>query len=77
MVSRAESEEKKVIDPNSDEVSERAAKHIIEYVACSHFKTKNALLNWIELIMYRGVQKFLFSNFLIFYTFLHRKISSV
>jgi len=42
VVSRAESEEKKVIDPNSDEVSERAAKHIIEYVACSHFKTKNA-----------------------------------
>ncbi|XP_076856974.1 putative global transcription activator SNF2L2 isoform X2 [Brachyhypopomus gauderio] len=30
VVSRAESEEKKVIDPNSDEVSERAAKHIIE-----------------------------------------------
>ncbi|MCJ8746944.1 hypothetical protein PDJAM_G00147650 [Pangasius djambal] len=29
-VSRAESEEKKVIDPNSDEVSETAAKHIIE-----------------------------------------------
>ncbi len=46
MVSRAESEEKKVIDPNSDEVSEKAAKHIIEYVACSHFKAKNALLSW-------------------------------
>uniref|UniRef100_A0A673NGT0 Probable global transcription activator SNF2L2 n=1 Tax=Sinocyclocheilus rhinocerous TaxID=307959 RepID=A0A673NGT0_9TELE len=30
VVSRAESEEKKVIDPNSDEVSETAAKHIIE-----------------------------------------------
>uniref|UniRef100_A0A672LUY8 Probable global transcription activator SNF2L2 n=1 Tax=Sinocyclocheilus grahami TaxID=75366 RepID=A0A672LUY8_SINGR len=30
MVSRAESEEKRVIDPNSDEVSETAAKHIIE-----------------------------------------------
>ncbi|XP_023676416.1 probable global transcription activator SNF2L2 [Paramormyrops kingsleyae] len=29
-VSRAESEEKKMIDPNSDEVSETAAKHIIE-----------------------------------------------
>lgn len=45
MVSRAESEEKKVIDPNSDEVSETAAKHIIEYVAFSHFKAKNALLS--------------------------------
>jgi len=44
VVSRAESEEKKVIDPNSDEVSERAAKHIIEYVACSHFKTKKCLV---------------------------------
>uniref|UniRef100_A0A8C2DC94 SWI/SNF related, matrix associated, actin dependent regulator of chromatin, subfamily a, member 2 n=1 Tax=Cyprinus carpio TaxID=7962 RepID=A0A8C2DC94_CYPCA len=30
VASRAESEEKKVIDPNSDEVSETAAKHIIE-----------------------------------------------
>lgn len=30
VVSRAESEEKKIIDPNSDEVSETAAKHIIE-----------------------------------------------
>uniref|UniRef100_A0A4W4E247 SWI/SNF related, matrix associated, actin dependent regulator of chromatin, subfamily a, member 2 n=1 Tax=Electrophorus electricus TaxID=8005 RepID=A0A4W4E247_ELEEL len=30
VVSRAESEEKKIIDPNSDEVSEKAAKHIIE-----------------------------------------------
>ncbi|XP_072521061.1 probable global transcription activator SNF2L2 isoform X2 [Salminus brasiliensis] len=30
VVSRAESEEKKMIDPNSDEVSETAAKHIIE-----------------------------------------------
>lgn len=30
VVSRAESEEKKVIDPNSDEVSEKAAKNIIE-----------------------------------------------
>ncbi|KAK2911770.1 hypothetical protein Q8A67_003903 [Cirrhinus molitorella] len=30
VVSRAESEEKKAIDPNSDEVSETAAKHIIE-----------------------------------------------
>ncbi|XP_018614757.1 putative global transcription activator SNF2L2 isoform X2 [Scleropages formosus] len=29
-VSRAESEEKKIIDPNSDEVSEDTAKHIIE-----------------------------------------------
>ncbi|KAL7839613.1 hypothetical protein SRHO_G00262710 [Serrasalmus rhombeus] len=29
VVSRAESEEKKIIDPNSDEVSETAAKHII------------------------------------------------
>ncbi|KAL4623261.1 putative global transcription activator SNF2L2 isoform X8 [Arapaima gigas] len=29
-VSRAESEEKKIIDPNSDEVSEETAKHIIE-----------------------------------------------
>lgn len=46
MASRAESEEKKVIDPNSDEVSETAAKHIIEYVACSHFKAKNALMCW-------------------------------
>lgn len=46
MASRAESEEKKVIDPNSDEVSETAAKHIIEYVACSHFKAKNASLSW-------------------------------
>lgn len=31
MVSRAESEEKKILDPNSDEVSETAAKGIIEY----------------------------------------------
>ncbi|GAA6095487.1 probable global transcription activator SNF2L2 isoform X2 [Tachysurus ichikawai] len=30
VVSRAETEEKKTFDPNSDEVSERAAKHIIE-----------------------------------------------
>ncbi|KAI1900375.1 hypothetical protein AGOR_G00049310 [Albula goreensis] len=30
VVSRPESEEKKIIDPNSDEVSETAAKHIIE-----------------------------------------------
>ncbi|XP_065123074.2 probable global transcription activator SNF2L2 isoform X1 [Paramisgurnus dabryanus] len=30
VASRAESEEKKIIDPNSDEVSETAAKHIIE-----------------------------------------------
>lgn len=44
MVSRAESEEKKVIDPNSDEVSETAAKHIIEYVACFHFKSKKCLV---------------------------------
>lgn len=44
MVSRAESEEKKVIDPNSDEVSETAAKHIIEYVAFSHFKAKKCLI---------------------------------
>ncbi|RXN34108.1 putative global transcription activator SNF2L2 isoform X1 [Labeo rohita] len=33
VVSRAESEEKKVIDPNSDEVSETAAKHIIDVQA--------------------------------------------
>lgn len=37
VVSRAESEEKKIIDPNSDEVSETAAKHIIEYETCFFF----------------------------------------
>lgn len=46
MVSKAESEEKKAIDPNSDEVSETAAKHIIEYVTSSHFKAKHVLLSW-------------------------------
>lgn len=46
MVSRAESEEKKAIDPNGDEVSETAAKHIIEYVTSSHFKAKHVLLSW-------------------------------
>lgn len=45
MVSRAESEEKKAINPNGDEVSENAAKHIIEYVTCFHFKAKHVLLS--------------------------------
>lgn len=42
--SRAESEEKKMIDPNSDEVSETAAKHIIEYATYFQINTKKNYL---------------------------------
>lgn len=43
-VSQAESEEKKIIDPNSDEVPEEAAHHIIEYATPFFFSHQKHVL---------------------------------
>lgn len=42
-VAKAETEEKKIIDPNGDVVSVKAAKHIIEYCIPSHYLTVSEL----------------------------------